>query len=192
MTFARYPFFPNWLKCWKSCSSNWTFPVYESMIISMPLPTNDQPCPHSPTSRRTGLMWPTIRITPKNGVHALFIDFRKAFHLFDHGILLRKLAEMNVTKPFWLWTRSFLEDRRQQVKVAGTLLSVKPCPAGVPQGSLLFEYTLQDGHVSALKSWNYREINSYQFVLHNPVTITTDFPNLHRAQYTLRRLLFQQ
>ncbi|CAB4036129.1 Hypothetical predicted protein [Paramuricea clavata] len=73
----------------------------------------------------------------KNGVHALFIDFRKAFDLVDHGILLRKLAEMNVTKAFWLWTRSFLEDRRQQVKLAGTLSSVKPCLAGVLQGSVM-------------------------------------------------------
>ncbi|CAB3978984.1 Hypothetical predicted protein [Paramuricea clavata] len=73
----------------------------------------------------------------KNGVHALFIDFRKTFDLVDHGILLRKLAEMNVTKAFWLWTCSFLEDRRQQVKLAGTLSSVKPCPAGVPQGSVM-------------------------------------------------------
>ena len=44
---------------------------------------------------------------------------------------------MNVTKAFWLWTRSFLKDRRQQVKLAGTLSSVKPCPAGVPQGSVM-------------------------------------------------------
>ena len=37
----------------------------------------------------------------KNGVHALFIDFRKAFDLVDHyEILLRKLAEMNVIKGF--------------------------------------------------------------------------------------------
>ena len=43
------------------------------------------------------------------GVHVLFIDFRKAFDLVDDGILLRKLAEMNVSKYFWLWTRSFLE-----------------------------------------------------------------------------------
>ena len=73
----------------------------------------------------------------KEGVHALFIDFRKAFDLVDHGILLRKLAAMNVTKAFWLWIRSFLEDRNQQVKLAGTLSSIKPCPAGVPQGSVM-------------------------------------------------------
>ena len=54
----------------------------------------------------------------KNGVHILFIDFRKAFDLVDHGILLRKLAAMNVTKSFWLWIRSYLENRNQQVKFA--------------------------------------------------------------------------
>ena len=66
-----------------------------------------------------------------------FIDFRKAFDLVDHGILLRKLAAMNMTKAFWLWIRSFLEDRNQQVKLALTLSSIKPCPAGVPQGSVM-------------------------------------------------------
>ena len=32
------------------------------------------------------------------GIHALFIDFRKAFDLVDHGLLLRKLTNMNVSK----------------------------------------------------------------------------------------------
>ncbi len=73
----------------------------------------------------------------KNGVHALFIDFRKAFDLVDHGILLTKLAKMNVTKSFWLWTRSFLEGRSQKVNLVGILSSTKPCPAGVPQGSVI-------------------------------------------------------
>ena len=36
-----------------------------------------------------------------------------------------------------LWIRSFLEDRNQQVKLAGTLSSTKPCSAGVPQGSVI-------------------------------------------------------
>ena len=65
------------------------------------------------------------------GVHVLFIDFRKAFDLVDHGILLRKLAEMNVSKCFWLWTRNFLEGRSQQVNLGGALSSTMPCPLGV-------------------------------------------------------------
>ena len=34
------------------------------------------------------------------GVHALFVDFRKAFDLVDHAILLEKLASMNVSRSF--------------------------------------------------------------------------------------------
>ena len=71
------------------------------------------------------------------GVHALFIDFCKAFDLVDHGLLLRKLAKMNVSKSFWLWTRSFLEGRSQQVKLRGALSSIRPCPTGVPQRSVI-------------------------------------------------------
>ncbi len=43
----------------------------------------------------------------KVGIHALFIDFKKAFDLIDHGMLLIKLALMNVNKSFWLWVNSF-------------------------------------------------------------------------------------
>ena len=68
------------------------------------------------------------------GIHALFIDFRKAFDLVDYGILL---AYMNVNKNFWLWVKSFLSGRTQQVKLNQALTSIAGCPAGVPQGSVL-------------------------------------------------------
>ena len=73
----------------------------------------------------------------KNGVHFLFIDFRKAFDIVNLGILLQKLARMNVTKSMWLWMRSFLDGRRKRVNIAGTLSSTKPCLAGVTQGSVI-------------------------------------------------------
>ena len=81
------------------------------------------------------------------GVHALFIDFRKTFDLVDHGILLRMLAEMNVSKCFWLWTRSFLEGRSQQINLGGALSSIMPWPLGVPQRSVLSP-TLFNVHVN--------------------------------------------
>jgi hypothetical protein len=65
--------------------------------------------------------------------------------------LLHKCVKTNVTKAFWLWTRSFLEDRSQQVKLAATLSSVKPCPAGVPQGSVI-SLTLFNIHVYDLET----------------------------------------
>ncbi|CAB4032852.1 Hypothetical predicted protein, partial [Paramuricea clavata] len=96
------------------------------------------------------------------GIHALFIDFCKAFDLVDHGLLLRKLAKMNVSKSFWLWTRSFLEGRSQQVKLQGTLSSIRPCPSGVPQGSVISP-TLFNVHVDDLEDCipNYLDINTH-------------------------------
>ena len=73
----------------------------------------------------------------KNSVHALFIAFKKAFDLVDHRILLLKLATLNISKHFWLWIRSFLSQRSQQVNLQGILSSSMPCPAGVPQGSVI-------------------------------------------------------
>ena len=88
--------------------------------------------------------------TGRQGVHALFIDFRKAFDLVDHKILLDKLAQMNVSRSFWLWTRSFLEGRTQQVNLQGALSFIAPCPAGVPQGSVISP-TLFNIHINDLE-----------------------------------------
>ncbi|CAB4039279.1 Hypothetical predicted protein, partial [Paramuricea clavata] len=85
----------------------------------------------------------------KAGIHALFIDFKKAFDLVDHRILLNKLALMNVNKSFWLWVKSFLSGRTQQVKINQTLSSIEGCPAGVPQGYALSP-TLFNIHIDDL------------------------------------------
>ena len=84
------------------------------------------------------------------GLHAIFIDFRKAFDLVNHNILLGKLASMNVNKSFWLWIRGFLTRRTQQVNLHGILSSIQPCPSGVPQGSVISP-TLFNVHINDLK-----------------------------------------
>ena len=38
--------------------------------------------------------------SPFCGVHALFLDFRKAFDVVDHATLLEKLATMNISRSF--------------------------------------------------------------------------------------------
>ena len=86
----------------------------------------------------------------RKGVHAIFIDFRKAFDLVNHNILLEKLASMNVHIPFWLWIRSFLTGRTQQVNLHGILSSIQPCPFGVPQGSVISP-TLFNVHINDLE-----------------------------------------
>ena len=73
----------------------------------------------------------------RKGIHAIFFDFSKALDMVDHRILLSKLASMNLTKSFWLWIRDLLSMRSQQVKLLQMLSSSAPCPAGVPQGSVI-------------------------------------------------------
>ena len=44
---------------------------------------------------------------------------------------------MNISKSFWLWIKSFLTGRTQQVNLRGILSSIQSCPSGVPQGSVI-------------------------------------------------------
>ena len=69
-----------------------------------------------------------------NGVHVVFVDFRKAFDLVDHGVLLTKLAGIDITKSFWKWTHSYLSGRTQQYKRSGVLSRHGEVIAGVHQG----------------------------------------------------------
>ena len=57
-------------------------------------------------------------------MHIVFVDFRKAFNLVDHAILLTKLAASGVNRGFWKWTQSFLTGRTLQVKLPGALSKV--------------------------------------------------------------------
>ena len=67
------------------------------------------------------------------GVHIVFVDFRKAFDLVDHAILLTKPATSGVNRGFWKWTQSFLTGRTLQVKLPGALSKVGQVIAGLPQ-----------------------------------------------------------
>ena len=88
--------------------------------------------------------------TGRQGVHVLLIHFRKAFESVDHKILLDKLAQMNVSRNFWLWAKSSLEGRTEQVNLQGALSFIAACPAGVPQGSDISP-TLFYIHINDLK-----------------------------------------
>lgn len=67
----------------------------------------------------------------------MFIDYKKAFDLIDHGLLLEKLKAYWVCDNELELLRSYLSGRTQYVHVNGCHLSSRTVSAGVPQGSIL-------------------------------------------------------
>ena len=67
----------------------------------------------------------------------VFIDFREAFDVIDHELLLKDLSMFGVRPSSVTWFKSYLSERKQFItlgKVKSEQLTVKQ---GVPQGSIL-------------------------------------------------------
>ena len=70
-------------------------------------------------------------------VGTLFIDFRKAFDVVDHNILLRKLQIYKFSPNAIRWFQSYLEYRQQALVTDNGLSEYAQVRSGVPQGSIL-------------------------------------------------------
>ena len=66
-----------------------------------------------------------------------FLDFRKAFDLVDHEILVQKLKCYNFDSQALEWFKSYLQNRQQSVYIGNTASKFNQIKAGVPQGSVL-------------------------------------------------------
>ena len=66
-----------------------------------------------------------------------FADFSKGFDSIDHTILMRELAQLNVHPALLSWIAAFLTNRKQAVRIGGTLSDWLPLKGGVPQGTKL-------------------------------------------------------
>ena len=67
----------------------------------------------------------------------VFVDFRKAFDVINHNLLLKKLSVYDACPHSVAWFRWYLEERRQFVKLEHITSEPKPVRQGVPQGSIL-------------------------------------------------------
>ena len=67
----------------------------------------------------------------------LMIDFRKAFDLVDHTLLLKKLKYYKLSEETISWFSSYLMGRKQKVFVNNTFSEAENIICGVPQGSIL-------------------------------------------------------
>ena len=70
-------------------------------------------------------------------VGALFIDFRKAFKLVDHTILMNKLSIYKFSPSTLQWFNSYLSNRQQIIESDNGPTEFSYVRSGVPQGSIL-------------------------------------------------------
>ena len=80
------------------------------------------------------------KATDGNGalVRLVLLDFRKAFYLIDHQILMDKHHSLALPSSIIIWVRDFLTSRQKTVKLADDIHSEwSLVPAGVPQGTKL-------------------------------------------------------
>ena len=70
-------------------------------------------------------------------VELVLFDFRKAFDLVPHGVLLNKLGDLGFGDPLLGWLGDFLSERSMRVVVSGSTSTSRPVRSGVPQGSVL-------------------------------------------------------
>ena len=68
---------------------------------------------------------------------AIIIDFLKAFDLFPHDQLLKKIAASGVDSRVVIWIREFLIGRSQRVRLGRHYSEEVRVTSGVPQGSVL-------------------------------------------------------
>ena len=73
-----------------------------------------------------------------SAVRVILLDFKKAFDLVDHNILVAKLYSYGIKPTVLNWIVDFLRNRYQRVKIDSNCFSdFLHVPAGVPQGTKL-------------------------------------------------------
>ena len=70
-------------------------------------------------------------------IGTVMIDFKKAFDLVDHSVLLKKLEHYKLSHQALSWFASYLSKRKQKVSLNNIISDDEMITDGVPQGSIL-------------------------------------------------------
>ena len=69
-------------------------------------------------------------------IDMIYLDFAKAFHKVDHGVLLHKLKSNGITGDLGNWLLNFHSDRKHFVRMPGGISNDGSVLSGVPQGTV--------------------------------------------------------
>ena len=78
----------------------------------------------------------SLHLDSGHAVDVLYFDYRKAFDLINHRILLNKLASIGVSNPLLGWLADFLVGRKMKVVVHGSSSGNIDVLSGVPEPNL--------------------------------------------------------
>jgi hypothetical protein len=117
----------------------------------------------------------TVRIT--------LSDYRKAFYLVVHSILIKKLQNLtSLPRKVCSWITDFLSNRYQRVKLADDPFSWRPhgplstvVPQGYTLSPWLFLLTVNDLRVNSIRTWKFVDDTTISEIIPNNFLTHTQF-----------------
>ncbi|MCP5014880.1 MAG: hypothetical protein GY938_06290, partial [Ketobacter sp.] len=116
-----------------------------------------------------------------------FINFRKAFDLVDHTIIIRKAITLGLQPNLVSWLADFLSDRSQAVRYQGSVSTPQHLTCGVPQGTkmgpLCFLILINDALNDTQHRWKYVDDSTVGMTVDNRAP---DYTSLQSTLDTLQ------
>ena len=116
----------------------------------------------STTQALASMLHQWLEATDSTGaaVRVVLFDYRKAFDLIDHGILVQKIQSLSIPRGVAQWVFNFLTSRKQHVKLSSSCYSNwELMPAGVPPGTKLgpwlFLLMINDLRIPGVPTWKF-------------------------------------